>query len=324
MSGFSGVDVGDIRALLRAFQLECEGVSDDTKRLPLPSAVAGFFWPDEQQPDREADGRAPLGGVLLRIRREVDTCSRLGEDERLLLSRRHGLGGAVRRLTTSTSAGGLLSDAGTLRPVDIAHARTTLHRAYWHLAQTLPARPDDRPTVCPTPRADPIGAPWFVRHGLSRNDETTRLVVIVALDVARQWCAVGGSRQDSLYRDLSCWHDCFVGGRKSVNVVNLRRRLSRANAYVGMALSWIIATPGLLDVLRSPEFWKTSELPAPGLIRLLPALDPYRAPAAPTDVTLDTPVQVDLATWIQGALQHGVRVGRRALASSRAQHDRSK
>jgi len=243
------VDAGSVRALMRAFQLECEGVVGGASRHRLPSGVAGYFWPDDQATDGERDGRSPLGVVLARIGVEMDNCGLLSDDERLLLSRRHGLAGAVRRLTT-TDPGSMLAPerrraSGRLRPVEVANAWTTLHRAYWHLAQTFTARPDARPTL-PSRRANPALAPWFVQHTRSLSEDQSRHVVSIALDVARQWCAVGGSREVTLFADLSCWHDCVVQGVKPLDAVNLRGRLRRANAYVGIALySTIVHEHGL-------------------------------------------------------------------------------
>ena len=233
------VDAGSVRALLRAFQLECEGVVEGASRHRLPTVVAGYFWPDDQVADCERDARSPLGAVLARIGVEMDNCGLLSGDERLLLSRRHGLAGAVRRLTT-TDPGSMLAPErrhadGRLRPVEVAHARTTLHRAYWHLAQTFTARLDTRPTL-PSRRANPVLAPWFEEHTRSLSKDQSRHVVSIALDVAHQWCAVGGSREVTLLADLSCWHDCVVQGVKPLDAVNLRGRLRRANVYVGIAL----------------------------------------------------------------------------------------
>ena len=314
MSGSrTGVGVAEVRALLRAFQLECEGVSADSTRRPLPRSVAGYFWPDDQQPDRETDGRSPLGVVIGRIRAEVDSCAQLGDDERLLLLRRHGLHGAVSRLTAADSAsslvGQLASGNAPLRPVDVAHARTTLHRAYWHLAQTLTSRQDDRATT-PKRRANPITAPWFEGERLSHTDDGLLRIVDVALEVARQWCAVGGSRQDDLYADLSCWRDCLIGGRKSVRVVNLRGRLWRANAYVGIALYWTIASPGLVDGLCTLDDRTTSELAAAPVARPEDRVDASVATIGLTDAIPDASrlVPVSLAGWIQRAVHDGIRV----------------
>ena len=269
------VDVSAVQALMRAFQLECEGGGQGVSPQSLPPDVAGYFWPDDQAHDRERDGRSPLGVVLARIGVEMDNCTRLSPDERLLLSRRHGLAGAVRRLTT-TGAGSMLTAGGStadgqLRPVEIAHARTILGRAYSHLAQTLTPRPDVRPTV-PNHRPNPVLAPWFEQHARLQPDDHSRSVVSIALGVARQWCAVGGSRQDTLFADLSCWHDCVVRGCTPLGVTNLRRRLSRANAYVGIALYWTIVTHQLVDPIGVGQDRNTCDLPAlPAALReLLP------------------------------------------------------
>ena len=168
----------------------------------------------------------------------------------MLLSRRHGLTGAVRRLTTGEND--LPSDppdtgSARSRSVEIARTRTMLHRAYWHLAQMLEARPENRVSRA-THRSDPLAAPWFEQHLRSRacspTDDEARRIIVVALENARQWCAVGGPRQDRLLSDLSCWYDSRTRGRPALDVVNLRRRLRRANAYVGIALyRTIIASP---------------------------------------------------------------------------------
>jgi hypothetical protein len=164
------VDVTAVRALMRMFQLECEGVNEDANRRPLPREVAGYFWPDDEAPETEHDGRSPLGVVLARLRIEVDACNRLSDGERMLLCRRHGLTGAVRRFSIRDND--LPSDppdAGSARSrsVEIARTRTTLHRAYWHLAQTLVGRPENRATLA-THRSDPLAAPWFEQHLRSR------------------------------------------------------------------------------------------------------------------------------------------------------------
>jgi hypothetical protein len=259
------LEVAAVRALMRMFQLECEGVNEDADRRPLPSEVAGYFWPDDEAPDTEHDGRSPLGVVLAQLRLEVDTCDRLGDRERQLLSRRHGLSGAVRRLTAVDSGATpshSVSGNTRSRSVEIARTRTTLHRAYWHLAHTLKTRRDDRVTLA-THRADPLAAPWFEQHLRSRplayGDDEARRITIVALEVARQWCAVGGARQDRLWSDLSYWHDYVTQGRPPLRVVNLPRRLWRANAYVGIALYGtmpysllpVVARPGAVPLPAS-------------------------------------------------------------------------
>jgi len=247
-----------VRSLMRMFQLECEGVNEDADRCSLLREVAGYFWQDDEAPDTEHDGRSPSGVVLARLRFEVDVCNRLDDWERELLCRRYGLSGAVRRLTAAdngaTPSDSLSGDTQS-RSVEIARARTTLHRAYRHLAHTLTTRPDDRVTLA-THRADPLAAPWFEQHLRSRplpyGDDKARRMTIVALEVARQWCAVGGARQDRLWSDLSCWYDYVTRGRPSFRVVNLPRRLWRANAYVGIALDRTM-TDSLAPVVAGPR-----------------------------------------------------------------------
>ena len=190
------VDKRAVKALLHAFELECEGTNETSSQPAIPDSVAGYFWPDDDAPDTEDDGRAPLGVVLARIRAEVEACAELGADERLVLMRNHGLDGAVSRVTTKDPQASLASRLSSVRapaqPMGRARARAALDRAYHQLAQSFGPRNDRRPTR-PTRRRDPIDAPWLHDQGLTRSDDATRRVVAAAAQVASQWCAIGGT-----------------------------------------------------------------------------------------------------------------------------------
>ncbi|HWS91606.1 MAG TPA: hypothetical protein VN306_03620, partial [Mycobacterium sp.] len=130
--------------------------------------------------------------------------------------------------------------------------------------------------------------------------------------VTSRWCEVGGVRQEQLWVELGWWYDRFQSGRLPASVRNARRKMWRANAYMGIALYQVINTPGQWERLRRNADW-TRHLPTVPRVLAIGPIGLCQAPAALTDPLLwqsrPAPEEiVALAAWVQRAMRDGTRV----------------